>query len=222
MKSIRRNLTPAVLFTALVTLAGSAFALKPGPVVTLDDALMARLSRTAVQRALRKEGHGVSLRDGLSVDRKEAGYIWVNVPLTKDGASFTIKAAFSVSCILGGGITLSPSEVRYEANDFKSWIAQVFMKDFINETEMSLEDQLRSEVFATSGLSNSCPGIEVLSDGSIRLDYGPGDECTGGTKHLACPSTAKGSGRDYVCDNGRWMTKSYNCEFPLPDRPVQP
>jgi hypothetical protein len=60
---------------------------------------------------------------------------------------------------------------------------------------------------------NYCPGINVQSNGDVRIDLAMGTECTNGqTKHRNCSANQYGPGLDYLCVGGRWASTAGWCE----------
>jgi hypothetical protein len=64
---------------------------------------------------------------------------------------------------------------------------------------------------------NYCPGINVQSNGDVRIDLGMGTACTNGqTNHRRCSGNYDGPGVDYLCVGGRWEVAGGVCEPTAP------
>jgi hypothetical protein len=220
MNHLYRRFTLVGLVAALLAVAGSAYALKSGPLVTLDDVLLGRIFGRFAAAAIAKNAEGVELLEGTSIDSQDSDTILMKLPVQKDGATFKVEVAFNVTCMAGGNITLFPESSKITGATFKAkflkWLVDTFAPDVSTKMKKSVERDLASNVFSTNGAGDTCPGIEVQKDGSINLDFGPGEECTSGEQHYPCPFNYKGTGRTMVCENGRWVLSQFKCTPPEP------
>jgi hypothetical protein len=215
MKTTRSRMTFAALLTACSALAGSVHAGLPGPQVTLDDALLERFAKVAAREAV--EANHAKLTGNVAIKHKDSESIVMEIPVEKLGARLTMKVRFRVLCYEGGEITLRPEGVSSTADNVLASLAEGFVPSVIRKAKASFEKDLRSRVFATNDLGDRCPDINVLTDGSFYFNWDEGYDCTAGqTRHLACPGTFVGQGRDLVCDNGHWAVQSFACQEPTP------
>jgi hypothetical protein len=192
------------------SLLASTAAADSAPVVTLDDHLLGReVERLA---GLGDIGRGVTLRGEIGVRRRSASSLWVDVPLRRPhGAEFTIRIGTEVVCSRRT-ISAYVADVEFDADNARAWFFET-IPTLVDRIEQGVEEGLSSNVFPGLRLDVACPGVEVTSDGSLRLDFGPGSECNSGQRVTrACGGGTTGPGIVLSCQNGRWEVASALCE----------
>ncbi len=202
---------PALLLAALVV-APPAHAAEP--VVTLHRALLEReIQRIFVPSSVDPR---IGYRGDVTVSRRSTNSLWINIPLRRDdGIHFSLKVGFEFLCA-HGRLFANSHDVDFQSGDFRSWFASR-VPGVENRIEVAVAEGLDANVFPAIPLDRECPGIEVLSDGALRFDFGGGGECQlGETRRQACRAGTTGAGITLRCGNGRWEISSYGCETQAP------
>lgn len=133
-----------------------------------------------------------------------------------------IRLDLAFSCSLPNpSVRVSPANVDVEVNwpwyvdvgtaSVTWWIGNIASRTASSQARAS--GALQAFVQEQMVPINYCPGINVQSNGDVRIDLAMGNECTNGqTKHRRCSANYYGPGIDYVCVGGRWASGGGWCE----------
>lgn len=200
-----------------------------GVVVTLEKRFLERIIERNMQEALDNDprlagrlnwrGH-----PRVEVERSSRNSLAVKMRLrysiTGPNPNVDVNFRLGFSCWWRNpSLNLSVSHVNVDARI--SWlpiISDVILNRIVSGRTDGLQEEIASSVAGfDGGQFDTCPVIQVTSQGNVELQFVTGNQCRPGqTRHTPCPASHFGDGFNYQCVNGFWEQSGGWCEPSAP------